>query len=167
MEPNFDWSKFTVRINVNASIQDLYNAWATRAGIEHWFLRESLYRNSGGNVLGNDEQASEGDTYTWKWYGYPDSTKEEGNVLAANGNDFFRFTFGKAGICSVSIKKELDETIVELIQDNIPTDEKGMMHYHVGCKTGWTFYFANLKSMMEGGIDLRNRNERLQGMLNS
>ncbi len=73
----------------------------------------------------------------------------------------------KRAICSVTIKQEQGETIVELLQENIPVDEHGMQYYHVGCKTGWTFYFANMKSLFEGGIDLRNRNEVLQDMLNS
>ena len=65
------------------------------------------------------------------------------------------------------IKKEENETIVELIQDNIPTDEQGMHYWHLGCKTGWTFYLANMKSLYEGGIGLRNRVERLQQVINS
>ena len=80
---------------------------------------------------------------------------------------FFKFSFGKAGICSVTIKREQGEIIVEMLQENIPTDDRGMQYYHVGCKTGWTFYFANMKSLFEGGIDLRNKNEKLQDMLNS
>ena len=36
-----DWSRFTVRINVNAPVDKLYQAWATREGIEQWFLRFS------------------------------------------------------------------------------------------------------------------------------
>lgn len=30
-----------------------------------------------------------------------------------------------------------------------------------------TFYLANLKSILEGGVDLRNKNEALKKMLNS
>ena len=81
--------------------------------------------------------------------------------------DFFKFSFGKAGNCTVRIFKEQEETIVELLQDNIPDDEQGKQFWHVGCKTGWTFYLANMKSLYENGIDLRNKNEKLQQMLNS
>jgi hypothetical protein len=56
---------------------------------------------------------------------------------------------------------------VELVQENIPDDESGKLTWHVGCKTGWTFYLANMKSLYEGGIDLRNKNENLQQVLNS
>lgn len=168
MSANFyDWSRFTVRINVNAPVDKLYQGWATREGIEHWFLRFSEYKKADGVVRRNKEPVEKEDIYKWRWHGYPDSVTEEGPILEANGKDFFKFSFGKAGICSVTIKQEQGETIVEMVQDNIPTDDKGMQYYHVGCKTGWTFYFANMKSIFEGGIDLRNKNEKLQDMLNS
>ena len=162
-----DWSSFKVKINVKATTQELYRAWATRKGMEYWFLRECDYRRPGGIVLSPDEFVSTNDVYTWRWHGYPDTSTEQGTILEANGKDFFKFSFGKAGICSVTIMKELGETIVELMQSEIPEDENGKMNYHVGCKGGWTFYFANMKSMLEGGADLRNRNEQLQEMLNS
>jgi uncharacterized protein YndB with AHSA1/START domain len=162
-----DWSRFTVRINVNAPVDKLYQAWVTREGIEQWFLRFSEYKKTDGAVRGNKEAVEKGDTYKWRWYGFPDSVTEEGTILDVNGRDFFKFSFGKAGICSVTIKQEQGETIVEMVQDNIPTDEHGMQYFYVGCKTGWTFYFANMKSIFEGGIDLRNKNEKLQDMLNS
>ena len=163
----YDWSRFTVRINVNAPVDKLYQGWATREGIEYWFLRFSEYKKADGAVRGNKEFVEKGDAYTWRWHGYPDSVTEEGTILELNGKDFFKFSFGKAGICSVTIKQEQEETIVEMLQENIPTDEQGMEYYHVGCKTGWTFHFANMKSIFEGGIDLRNKNESLQDMLNS
>ena len=80
---------------------------------------------------------------------------------------FFKFSFGKAGNCTVNIKTELGYNIVELVQENIPDDDEGKHNWHVGCKTGWTFYLANMKSLCEGGIDLRNRDEQLKNMLNA
>ena len=59
------------------------------------------------------------------------------------------------------------ETIVELTQFNIELDDRSKSIFHVGCMQGWTFYLANLKSIMEGGIDLRNKNEKLKRMMNS
>lgn len=163
----YDWSRFVVRININASVDKLYQAWATREGIEYWFLRMSEYKKQDGNIRSNNEYVEQGDTYRWLWHGWPDDVLEQGTILDCNGKDFFRFSFGKAGNCSVAIKKEEGEAIVELVQDNIPTDAESLHLWHVGCKTGWTFYLTNMKSLLEGGIDLRNRNVKLQEMLNS
>lgn len=162
-----DWSRFAVRININAPIEKLYRAWATRLGIEHWFLRLSEYKKPDGSLCKADEMVEKGDTYKWLWHGYPDETVEYGEILDCNGKDYFRFSFSKAGNCTVRIYKENNETIVELIQDNIPSDEEGKHNWHIGCKTGWTFYLANMKSVYEGGIDLRNKNVDLQRVLNA
>lgn len=162
-----DWSRFMVRIDVKASLEKLYQAWATRGGMEYWFLRLSEYKKADGSLRGNDELVQKGDSYKWMWHGWPDEMVEEGRVLDCNGKDFFKFSFGKAGNCTVRIYQEQDHTIVELLQDEIPTNEHGMQYWHLGCKTGWTFYLANMKSLFEGGIDLRNKNEKLQNVISA
>lgn len=164
---DFNWGRFTVRITVKASPKDLYKAWATKKGIENWFLRLSEYKRPDGVSRAVNEDVEAGDTYKWLWHGWPDDMVETGSILDCNGKDQIKFKFGAAGDCTVNIKTEEGENIVELIQENIPLDEKGMQYYHLGCKTGWTFYLANLKSLMEGGIDLRNRNEKIQRVINS
>lgn len=164
---SFDWSRFLTRININAPIEKLYRCWATREGMEYWFLRMSEYSKEDGTLRENKEMAEKTDQYRWRWYGYTDEVAETGTILDANGKDLFKFSFGSAGNCTVSIKKEAGENIVELLQENIPTTEQGMHTWHLGCKTGWTFYLANLKSLLEGGVDLRNKNDKLTRMINS
>jgi len=167
MTDTYTWSSFVTRINVNAPTEKLYSLWATRSGMEYWFLRLSEYKTPGGNLRANEEPAQKGDTYRWRWHGWSDDVTEEGVIQDCNGKDFFKFSFGKAGDCTVKIKIESGYTIVELTQDNIPDDDQGKHYWHVGCKTGWTFYLANLKSLCEGGIDLRNKDEHLKNMLNA
>ena len=167
MAETYTWSSFVTRINVNAPTEKLYALWATRSGMEYWFLRLSEYKNLEGNVRADKELAEKGDTYRWRWHGWSDDVTEEGSILDCNGKDLFKFSFGKAGDCTVKIKKENGYTIVELTQDNIPDDDQEKHYWHVGCKTGWTFYLANLKSLCEGGIDLRNKDEELKNVLNA
>jgi len=162
---DFDWSRFAVRINVNAPAEKLYWSWATKEGIEYWFLRRSDYQKPDGTLLAASDYVQKGDRYAWWWHGYGDDIVERGEILDCNGKDYFRFRFGAAGICTVRVYQEQDEMICELVQAEIPTDEKARQNWHIGCKTGWVFYMANLKSMLEGGIDLRNRNEILQNVI--
>jgi uncharacterized protein YndB with AHSA1/START domain len=163
----FDWTSFIVRININAPAQKLYDAWATRDGMEHWFLRLSEYKKPDGDLRHNLEHTEAGDNYKWLWHGWPDDTVEYGKILEANGKDFFKFSFGKAGNCSVKIFRDIGENFVEITQDNIPDDDHGRTNWHLGCKTGWTFYLDNMKSLYEGGIDLRNKNILLKGLVNA
>ena len=167
MTDTYTWSSFVTRINVNAPTEKLYSLWATREGMEYWFLRLSEYKKPDGNLRADEEPAKKGDTYRWRWHGWSDDVTEEGTILECNGIDVFKFSFGKAGDCTVKIKQEQGHTIAELTQDNIPDDDQGKHYWHVGCKTGWTFYLTNLKSLCEGGVDLRNKDEQLQHVVNS
>jgi len=163
----YDWSRFVTRIPINASKKELYDAWSTRKGIEHWFLRMSEYKSPEGILRKDDEPVQAGDTYAWRWHGWPDEVEEHGKILSCNGIDRFQFSFGEAGNCDVRIKEEAGETILELEQTNIPTTEHGKQYWHVGCKTGWTFHLTNMKSIFEGGKDLRNKDEELKNVINA
>jgi uncharacterized protein YndB with AHSA1/START domain len=164
---SYDWSQFTQRIPISAGVETLYQAWATRKGLEHWFLRKAQFKNADGKLRATDEELKAGDTYEWMWFGYPDSVVEHGEILEANGANLFSFSFGKAGKVTVRFYSAEGMTVVEVTQTEIPTDEEGKVNWHIGCTTGWLFYLVNLKSLYEGGHDLRNRNEKLMGMLNA
>jgi Activator of Hsp90 ATPase homolog 1-like protein len=165
--PSYDWSRFETRVPVNASFEKLYWCWATREGMEYWFLRMSEYKKPNGELRENNEFVQPGDSYRWRWYGWNDDVTETGMILDCNGKDLIQFSFGKAGNCIVRFIVENGNTLVELVQENIPDDEYGRHYWHLGCKTGWTFYLANLKSLSEGGLDLRNKNEELKNVINS
>ena len=160
------WDKFVKRITINAPVQVVYNAWSTKAGIETWFLRKAIFTSNGVEKNAGDAIA-EGDDYVWRWHGYNDDVTEKGKIIAANGTDMLQFSF--TGNCVVTIKafEENGETIAELTQENIPLEDDPMKNLYVGCGEGWTFYLANLKSILEGGIDLRNKNVNIQRVVNS
>lgn len=163
----YDWSKFTQKIYLNADMQQVYDSWAKRANIENWFLRKGEFRKPDGSIRADDDYVQKGDTYEWMWHGHPDTTVEHGTVTEANGRDKFEFVFGPAGVVTVDLKQVGDATEMTLTQSQIPVDDKGREYYHLGCSTGWTFYLANIKSIMEGGIDLRNKNMAYTHVINS
>jgi len=162
----FDWSKFSHKIYLNAPMQTVYDMWTTRHNLESWFLRKAEFTSPGGKIKDN-EPIEKDDTYEWMWHGHPDTTVEHGKVTAANGKDLFQFIFGEAGVVTVQLTSHGDVTEMRLTQDRIPTDDHGMANYHVGCSTGWTFYEANIKSILEGGLDLRNKNPAYTNVINS
>lgn len=167
MAATYDWSKFTLRIDIQASKEAIYDAWVSQEIIDLWFLRKLRIYNNKGIEKDCFEKMEQGDSYEWWWYGQNDDVMETGAILEANGSDRVAFTFGKAGDCYISIYEEMGENIIELRQVNIPTDERSMHEFHLGCKVGWSFFLANLKSILEGGADLRNKNENLKRMANS
>lgn len=153
----YDWSTFTQKMRIKAPVADLYELWTTQHGLESWFLRMAEFTRND-EVIAKNTSVHKGDTYRWRWYGYPDEVTETGAVLEANGKDKFSFIFGNAGKVDVTFNEIDDgETEMTIRQYEIPTGEEGKENYHVGCSTGWTFYRCNLKSIVEGGIDIRNK----------
>ena len=162
MQP-IDWSTFRLRINIDTSIEEIFNCLNTRVGIERWFLASAVFKDGAGTKSSNLPIAP-GDTYEWMWHGSDYVAK--GDVLENNGLDRIAFTFEGCQV-AIQIKVEDGVHIVELVQSEIPTDEPSKKQKHVGCSSGWTFYKANLKSVLEGGLDLRNKDAGIKSVINS
>lgn len=162
---HFDWTTFTRKIAIKALLSDIYNAWTKQSEIEKWFLSKAIFIDSNQTSISKDKSIEKGFTYAWNWYLF--DTTEHGKITDANGKDFIQFTF--AGNCLVDINLSIQNeyVIVELTQKNIPTDDNSKLGIRLGCDSGWSFFLVNLKSVYEGGIDLRNKDTHLIGMLNN
>lgn len=162
---NFDWSSFNIKIAIKANLKAVYDAWTKASKLEKWFLSEAEFSDENKILIDKETNALKGDQYKWIWYLYDEA--EYGKIKETNGLDFLRFTF--AGNCVVEIKfrEEFEYVIVELTQKNIPTDEASKRNLRLGCHNGWSFYLINLKSVLEGGLDLRNKDNRFKPMLNN
>lgn len=152
-----NWTKFTITADFNTDARSIYKAWATPAGLESWFLRKADFYTITGRKREPEEFILKEDTYEWLWHGFDDSALQKGEVLEVNSIDFLKFTFTDDTIVSVNIRSASGLTILELTQENIKEDPDPGSNLFVQCQTGWTFYLANLKSIIEGGIDLRNK----------
>lgn len=162
---NFDWTTFTRKIAIKAEISDIYSAWTKASEIEKWFLSKAIFIDINQRLINREDQVKKGYTYEWNWFLY--ATTEHGKITDTNEKDFLQFTF--AGDCLVDIKlsTQNDSVIVELTQKNIPLDDNSKQGIRLGCDSGWSFFLVNLKSVYEGGLDLRNKDNNLIGMVNS
>jgi len=133
--------------------------------LEKWFLSKARFRSKEGKEISLSENITSNCTYEWNWFAQ--NSHEEGIVKEANGTDFLEFTF--AGNCTVKVQlsRIKDQTLVELSQIEIPLDDASKENIRLGCAFGWTFYLLNLKSVLEGGIDLRNKDNELKGVVNN
>ena len=69
--------------------------------------------------------------------------------------------------CESNRQTGRNETICELEQTTPMEDETEQRHFFIECGKGWTFYMTNLKSILQGGIDLRNKIERVGNVINA
>jgi uncharacterized protein YndB with AHSA1/START domain len=163
----YNWKEFTKRITIKASPKAIYDAWATQQGLESWFLRLAQFTKADGKPRPKNSQVETGDRYKWLWFGYDDTAVEEKKILVANGWDELKFSFSGDCIVTVSVKQEDGETICELVQQMTMENEKDQQHFYIECGKGWTFYMTNLKSILEGGPDLRNKNPNIRQVINA
>ncbi len=152
---DFNWTTFTKKIVIKSELHTLYNAWTVAAEIERWFLRRATYFDKAGKLLSIYQNFEAGNTYIWSWYAQ--NVVENGKILAANGKDFITFTFAGNCIVEVQLTKIDQYVMVHLIQRDIPTDEDSRQNIYLRCVSDWLFYLINLKSVYEGGLDLRNK----------
>lgn len=163
-ENNFDWSKFTLRVNINTDPQRIYALLSSKSGLEFWFLRRADIYNINGE-LKSEDKIETGDHYQWYWFGYDDEINEKGSFEHMKENTGLQFSFGLAGTVNINIQQQSGYSMLELTQSNIPVTDEGKRDYHLGCSKGWLFYLTNLKSLLEGGLDLRNKDENIKGVI--
>lgn len=162
---NFDWTSFTKKIAVKAKLNDIYNAWTKASELENWFLEKVSFFDTNQKLISKDENATESNTYEWFWHLYKDPML--GKITSANGKDYLQFTFEGTCLVDINLSETDGYTLVELRHHNIPTDDFSKQYIRLGCSNGWHFYLTNLKSVFEGGLDLRNKDSNLNPMINN
>lgn len=157
----YNWDKFVRKAYIKAPLEDVFNGWVTKKGIESWFIKKAIYKTPDDRIKGPEEHHQAGDKYYWKWHQDLEIT---GVVLQTDKNKLVEYTFGKKSKDSdedvrvkveFSYNKEMGETEFILTQSNMGGSLKEQAHYHLSCNMGWSFFIANMKSVFEYGNDLR------------
>jgi uncharacterized protein YndB with AHSA1/START domain len=162
---NFDWTSFVKRIAIRSSLSEIYDAWTKASELEKWFLKKVQFYNLDKTLFEHHANVIQGIHYVWHWYLYDEPMK--GKITSVNGKDFIQFTFEGECLVDVTLEKFDEYVIVTLQHYNIPVDNHSKQYVRLGCSNGWTFYMTNLKSIYEGGLDLRNKDEMLSTMINN
>lgn len=151
---NFDWTKFTERIVLNAPMEKVYSAWTNCHELENWFLSKARVKKWE-DVVEMSDALLVGDEYAWNWHCY--EITEFGKILESNGKDLFTFYFAGKTKVEVKLSELNNQVLVVLTQSEIPEDDESKKSIRLGCSSGWAFYLVNLKAWLEYGIDLRNK----------
>lgn len=162
---NFNWTSYTKRIAVKSTLSNIYDAWTKGSELERWFLKKVDFYKPDHSLYEPDKNVVENIQYTWYWYLYDEPMK--GKITNVNGKNYIQFTFEGDCLVDVNLEEVDGYVVVTLKHHNIPLDDNSKQYVRLGCSNGWTFYLANLKSIFEGGIDLRNKNETFPPMINN
>jgi uncharacterized protein YndB with AHSA1/START domain len=162
-EKNFNMDRFTHAIYLSAPAEKVYEYIATPAGIVKWFVGKAKYYYKDKNIRLGNETVKKGDTFLWNWQNKDLELK--GIVTESVDNKEFQFTFSPLYIVTVEIQTEEDKTRLKLTQEYQGSAAKNDFNY-INCCTCWVFFMTNLKSVIENGIDLREKDIRDEMMVN-
>ncbi len=150
-----DTSKFTKRIRIKCLPEEAFEKWVTVEGLQSWFLTRAEFSSG--------ERAEAGASFNLEW---AEGTKDRGEITVLVQPANFEFSwYDGQGRVRVHFSPVDTGTLIELTHTVASMGEQHLEEY-VDCRDGWTFYLANLKSVIEGGLDLRETNVDLPGLVN-
>lgn len=149
---DYKWDNFTLTYYYPVKVEELFNSWTTSAGLESFFIQECRFLDSNEEVKTKSEIAEEGDSYTWKWR---HDFEVWGKVLKVLPNKEFVFSFGEMKV-QVLFQETKDGSVLFMKQSNIANNSDGLVMGHLNCRSCWTFFMTNLKSVYLTGTDLRH-----------
>ena len=143
---SYDWTQFTLRIEIKAPPSKVFKCWTDPRELIKWFPIKAEF------------EARQGGQFYFEWLA---GDKFSGEIIRARKPSLVEFPFGSKGEkVLVKIKKVRGGSEIELRQYDMKTTPKDKVTMHLGCREGWTFFLVNLKSWLEHGIDLRGHNPR-------
>jgi uncharacterized protein YndB with AHSA1/START domain len=151
--PPIDWTCFHLYVAIDAPVESLFNAWATSGGMESFFVEMMVIRNADGKLLEPGETTSIGCGYTWRW---DSGALVTGEFLDVIRNREVSFTFGESKV-RIRIHPQQSGNILELCQYDMEDTEENRMHLHTNCRAAWVYFLTVLKTLLEQGIDGRDR----------
>lgn len=153
-DSNYDWSRFSVHVYCEGSVEKIFSRWVTCRGLESFFIKSSSFTSNDGILRKPGEIAQPNDSYRWRWI---HDAELEGNIVAVVNDQSITYTFGSMKF-TVSLTEADGRTLVRLHQFEIPfATEKEKASNHLNCRSCWVFFLTNLKSVSEHGIDLREQ----------
>ncbi len=162
MDPE-QWKQLVQVIYIAAPMDTVYASLTTAKGMMGWSSMEASLTAADGTEVPAGEPASPGTRFRLIWHTGHDET---GEFYEANGSDRLRYSFGEGIEVTFTLEEVEDGTVkVNLVQTQDRSDEENLKIL-LGFKEGWGFYLTNLKSVLEGGLDLRDFTHDIDNRVN-
>jgi len=150
----YDWTKFDIHLLINSPRKDVFERWVCNWGLESFFVKQATTIDSQGQARNSRDAFKEGDQYKWDWFFNYQNT---GKILKVIQDDCIEFTFGTCTV-QVELKSFESSTLLHLRQSGIRSNEEDMVNVHLDCRCGWIYFLTNLKAVLEGNVDVRDKN---------
>jgi uncharacterized protein YndB with AHSA1/START domain len=160
IDANFILKPFRTRIWIKAKSEDIILGWTQSSLVTKWFVNQCEFFQNG---LATPD-ARPGGSYKWTWL---DGSVDESNILEVEPTRIVYGWYHNQGQIEVTATPDSDGTLLELTQSmSSKMEPQEILKAQYGCRIGWTFFLTNLKSIIEGGIDLREHNPNRSDVVN-
>lgn len=147
----FDWKKLVVTMFYPVLPEQVFQAFATSAGMEAFFISEM-------SVFGPDgprkpqSYFETGDRYRWRWL----VGKElRGEIIEVDAPRSLTITFGEAKV-RIDLESYNNGTLLKLTQFDMPDSEEDRVLLHMNCRGGWIYHLTVLRAYLIHGVDIRD-----------
>ncbi|MEX2244528.1 MAG: SRPBCC domain-containing protein [Fimbriimonadaceae bacterium] len=151
---------FILKIWIKRDAEAIQRFWTRSDDLVRWFLASAKYFDASGAEV---SIAVPGGTYEWRWI---EGTTDRSSVKAVEHGRIVLGWMHDKGEIELTFTQSSGETMVELKQTIETGSVEDRLSDQIGCQLGWTFFLANLKSVSEGGLDLREKDPARVPVLN-
>jgi len=162
-EKNFDYNSFSHVIYINKIPDYVFRYIATASGITKWFIGKAEYFYGDSGIRLGDDYAQKGDSFLWKWLNKDLELK--GMVIECIKIKEFAFTFSPLFKVTINLAQETGRTRITLKQEYQESAVRDDFNF-INCCVCWVFFLTNLKSVIEHGIDLREKDFKDEMLIN-
>ena len=148
----YDWSQFHVRMYYLAPLAEVFRCFSTADGLESFFVYNAQHLSADGIRRASDESVQSGDSYYWT---YVHDFEHGGMYTRIELNRLVQFTFGSMMV-DIHFREIDGATEVDLHQKNCATKDPDRTWQHVNCRSCWIYFLTNLRSVLDGGSDVRD-----------
>ncbi len=154
--PPHGWTRFDVCLYIEASPREVLARWHNARGIESFFVGEARFTDESGREKSPEAKIDAGDTYDWRGiHGF----RMQGRIAEATARRV-AFTFGSRYFVEVTVTPHGAGTLLRLHQSGMADDPDDRVAGSLNCRSCWIYFLTTLKSQLEFGIDLRDRNRQ-------
>src|SRR3982750_1350753 len=102
----YDWTKFLLRITINKSLPEIYDALTKPEMLQRWLVHQATFRDEDDQERNPQSNTQKKDSYVWAWSREKNDEVEKGDVLEANGTDLVQLSFVGDTVVSMMLKTE-------------------------------------------------------------
>lgn len=147
-------TRLEIKLKIRRSAKEVYKVFSSALGTNQWFTSEAQFLEFGNKPRKDYITIDTNDVFSWNFY-EEGIGRITGEVLLNIKKDFLKFSFKHNTVFSVLISGQQQITELELVHEGFKLNDSLHLELYNNWNRKWSFYLANLRSVLEFNNDLR------------